>query len=164
MKHKVLISGCLFGEKVRYDGNHCFLSHPAITAWRIQNIIIPFCPEMAGGLPVPRPAAEITGGDGLAVWNNAAQVITKDGDTVTQAFKLGAQHCLAVAQKNHIKLAVLKSKSPSCGAEEIYDGSFSDTMIEGEGVTAALLLKQGVRVFNECQLEQAYQYWLDLAD
>ena len=163
MKQKVLISSCLFGDKVRYDGNHCLISHPVITEWRIQRIIIPFCPEVAGGLSTPRSAAEISdGAGGLSVWNGSAQVITKEGESVTQAFKVGAQHCLGVALQYQIKLAILKAKSPSCGHGEIYDGSFSDQMVAEDGVTAALLMQQGIKVFNEHQLDQAYQFWLAL--
>ncbi|MCX4027660.1 DUF523 domain-containing protein [Endozoicomonas sp. SM1973] len=174
MTQKVLISSCLLGEKVRYNGSHCLITHPIIKEWHQHNLIIAFCPEVAGGLPIPRPAAEISGGAGKDVWERGAEVIIKPlVDTnandaispdviVTQAFKAGAEQCLALVHQHQIKLAILKAKSPSCGSETIYDGSFSGKLRVGEGVTTALLVKYGVKVFSELQLKQAYEYWLGL--
>ncbi|MDE1461216.1 DUF523 domain-containing protein [Spartinivicinus poritis] len=174
MTQKVLISSCLLGEKVRYNGSHCLIRHPVVKEWQRQNLIVAFCPEVAGGLPIPRPAAEIWGGTGKKVWEGEAEVITKpsvgtnanDAVTqdviVTQSFKTGAEQCLALVHQHQIKLAILKAKSPSCGSEAIYDGSFSGQLRAGEGVTTALLVKYGVKVFSELQLEQAYEYWLGL--
>ncbi|WP_163831802.1 DUF523 domain-containing protein [Spartinivicinus ruber] len=179
MKQKVLISSCLLGEKVRYNGSDCLASHSIITEWQRQGVIVAFCPEVAGGLSIPRSPAEILRGTGKNIWNNTAvtinnkvateeeilakaEVVTNEGAIVTEAFKIGAEQCLTLAQQYQIQLAVLKANSPSCGNEAIYDGRFSGQLRPGEGVTAALLVQHGIKVFNELQLEQAYEYWLSL--
>ncbi|MAA64637.1 MAG: purine-nucleoside phosphorylase [Alteromonadaceae bacterium] len=155
---RVLVSACLLGESVRYDGGHLFIDHPLIARWRDESRLVAVCPEMAGGLPVPRPAAETLGGDGRGVLDGVARVIARNGQDVSSAFVAGAEQALAVARRNHCVLALLAARSPSCGNRQIYDGSFTGQLIEGQGVTAALLERSGVRVFNQFELEDAERY------
>jgi uncharacterized protein YbbK (DUF523 family) len=117
--------------------------------------VVPLCPEMAAGLGAPRPAAESVGGDGAKVLDRAAVVMTSGGRDVTDAFLAGARHAVATALELRIRVAVLKTRSPSCGTGEIYDGSFSGRLVTGTGVTAAALQRAGVKVFNEAQLAEA---------
>lgn len=158
---RILISACLMGEAVRYDGKDKRLEHPRLTQWQREKRIVPICPECAGGLATPRNPAEIMGHDpqsasGLMVLHHNAQVIDTEGNDLSNAFVAGARHALALAKKWHIKLAVLKENSPSCGSQRIYDGSFSGQTRAGSGVTAALLVSAGLHVFNEHQLEEAH--------
>ena len=120
------------------------------------------CPEVAGGLSVPRPPAECAGGDGDCVLGGTATVVTRDGVNVTDALVAGAEHAAAVARNQGIRVAVLKSRSPSCAAQEIYDGSFSGHLVPGAGVTAALLKRAGVQVFDETHLEDANAALIEL--
>ena len=149
---KILISTCLLGEPVRYDGRSVPVDHYLIRGWKAEGRLVPFCPELAGGLPVPRPPAEICGGSGSDVLEAAARVRTADGD-VTRAFTAGAEAALAAAREHGIRLALLKEKSPSCGSAFIYDGSFSGRLRAGSGITMALLRKNGVRVFSENEVD-----------
>ena len=160
--HRVLISACLLGEPVRYNGRDVPTSHTILSRWRAEGRLVPLCPEVAGGLPVPRPPAEIIAGDGQAVLEGNAKVITKSGDDVTAAFLKGAYEALALAQACGCRLAILTEKSPSCGSGFIHDGTFSPGLRAGRGVTAALLEQNGVRVFNQHQLEQAAEVLLRL--
>jgi uncharacterized protein YbbK (DUF523 family) len=107
------------------------------------------CPEVDGGLGTPRPAAEIEGGDGADVIAGRARVVTADGDDVTDAYLKGAERALAVARETGATTAILKARSPSCGEGSIYDGTFSRTLEEGDGVTAALLKAEGIDVLSD---------------
>ncbi len=109
---------------------------------------VPGCPEVLGGLSIPRTRAEIVGGDGLAVINRKAKVLTVDGQNVGAAFLDGARHFLALARSQNCRSAVLKSKSPSCGVGQIFDGSFSGKVNSGDGVAAALLKQDGLEVIS----------------
>lgn len=151
---KILVSACLLGAKVRYDGGDCAQDASLLEKWSTEGRLVAVCPEVAGGLSTPRPPAEIKG----------IQVMTNQGRDVTKEFQRGAEHALALCQKHNIKLAILKAKSPSCGNEQIYDGSFSKILIAGQGITAALLTKHGIRVFNENQLESIALYLNTLDD
>ncbi|MCY1283168.1 hypothetical protein D9M68_328320 [compost metagenome] len=154
--HKILVSRCLLGERVRYDGG----SHgplDLLAQWQAEGRVVPLCPEVAGGLPTPRPPAEIPGGQGAAVLDGTRPVLTDAGEDVSAAFLAGAGQALALVRAHGIRLAVLKARSPSCGNLENYDGSFSGRKVAGEGVTAALLQRAGVQVFNEEQLDAAEQ-------
>jgi uncharacterized protein YbbK (DUF523 family) len=151
---KFLLSRCLLGQRVRYDGG----SHGPFTLlerWQQEGRIVPLCPEVAGGLPTPRAPAEIAGGQGARVLDGQLPVLTVDGEDVTAAFLDGAQQALALVAQHGIRIALLKARSPSCGNRENYDGSFSGTRVAGEGVTAAALRRVGVRVFSEEQLAAA---------
>ena len=154
MSPKVLVSRCLLGHRVRYDGG---ASGPygQLARWQDEGRIIALCPEVAGGLPTPRAPAEIPGGQGLDVLNGKAPVMTSEGEDVTAAFMDGAQQALALVNRHGIRIAILKANSPSCGNVQTYDGSFSGVKVEGQGVTAALLAGAGVQVFSELQLDDA---------
>ncbi|MEH0018358.1 MAG: DUF523 domain-containing protein [Desulfobacter sp.] len=149
---KILISACLMGEAVRYDGQAQPINHPLICQWHSQGRLVPFCPECDAGLPVPRPPAEILNGDGRDVLAGCARVITRETD-VTPAFVTGAEAALATVLASGIGFALLKEKSPSCGSAFIYDGSFTGKLVAGVGVTTALLRKNEVYVFSENNID-----------
>lgn len=142
----VLISACLYGEKCRYDGKDNFLS-------RLDEIkkicnLIPVCPEVSGGLSTPRNPSEIVGG----------KVIMNDGADVTKEYENGAKITLKTTLENDCKVALMKAKSPSCGVGKIYDGTFSRTLVDGDGVTVRLLKENGIIVFNETQINELIEY------
>ncbi|WP_434767051.1 DUF523 domain-containing protein [Pseudomonas triticicola] len=151
---KILVSRCLLGHRVRYDGG---ASGPfdLLEQWTEEGRVVSLCPEVAGGLPTPRAAAEIPGGQGGEVLDGTAAVITTEGEDVTAQFLEGARQALELVQKHGIRVAVLKANSPSCGNLLTYDGTFSGVKVNGEGVTAALLKRHGVRVFSELELAEA---------
>ena len=157
---KILISACLLGEPVRYDGKSKAQSSPSLMQWQREGRVVAFCPEMAGGLPTPRTAAEIVGGDGADVLQMRARVIDRTGANVTASFIKGAKLALDLCRQHNINIAILSARSPSCGNRQIYDGSFSATLKNGSGVTAALLAGHGIRVFNQTDIDQIAQ-WLD---
>ncbi|NUU37976.1 DUF523 domain-containing protein [Pseudomonas sp. C2B4] len=153
---KILVSRCLLGHRVRYDGG---ASGPfdQLQAWLDEGRIVPLCPEVAGGLPTPRAAAEIPGGQGAHVLEGQAPVMTTEGEDVSAQFLSGAYQALELVQQHGIRIAVLKANSPSCGNLLTYDGTFSGVKVSGEGVTAALLKRHGVLVFSELELAEAAQ-------
>ena len=153
--NKILISACLLGDPVRYDGKAKGLDNHLLDSLLQQHRIIRFCPEVAGGLPVPREAAEIQISDGSAVIEEQARVVTRGGKDVTDHFVSGARQALALCQQHNIRVAVLTESSPSCGSAQIYDGSFSRKAKPGVGVTTALLRRHSVSVFSQHQLEAA---------
>lgn len=112
---------------------------------------MPFCPEQLGGLPTPRPPAEIRGGDGGDVLDGRARVLNRDGADVTEQFIRGAQLTLQLAQAVRAEMVILKERSPSCGVDWIYDGTFTGTVVRGCGVTTALLRRNGLRVLSDEQ-------------
>jgi uncharacterized protein YbbK (DUF523 family) len=143
----LLVSACLVGIPCRYDGDSC--PDDQLQALVTQGKVLPLCPEVLGGLPTPRPPAEIQGGDGDDVLDGRARVVNIEGKDVTTEFLAGAQKALHIAQRWGIKEAVLKARSPSCGMGQIYDGSFSGRLVEGDGVTTALLKREGIAVKTE---------------
>ena len=143
---KILISACLLGVNCRYDGGNS-RDDSAIKHYQ-GNELIPVCPEEAGGLPTPRPAVEIVGGDGNDVLDGKAKVLTADGEDKTEEFLKGAKHALELAQSQGATSVLLKARSPSCGCGTIYDGTFSATLISGDGVTTALLKRNGIEVIS----------------
>jgi uncharacterized protein YbbK (DUF523 family) len=149
----ILISACLLGDMVRYDGGSKFLGKDI--AWRLSRCVhaVKLCPELAGGLPVPRAPAQISGGSGLDVLDGNARVIDENGNDLSDFFIKGAEYALSLAQKTGAVMAVLKDKSPSCGVYRIHDGSFSSAVVPGCGVTAALLKINGIEIFSENDLE-----------
>jgi len=153
--YKILVSACLDGHPVRYDGKDNALPSLIWKKWQEEGRLISVCPEVAGGLSTPRAAAEIISDQESS---NYLEVMTIEGETVTQAFRHGAQLACDLAVKEEIKLAILKANSPSCGNEEVYNGQFSGVKIPGQGITAEALNKLQIKVFNENQLEQAEQY------
>ena len=154
MMEKLLVSRCLLGHRVRYDGG-AHGPYDLLQRWQDEGRIVPLCPEVAGGLPTPRAPAEIPGGQGGQVLDGAQPVLTDDGEDVTAAFVAGAGIALQLVRQHGLRVAVLKARSPSCGNTQNYDGSFSGTLVAGEGVTAALLRRHGVKVFNESELTAA---------
>ena len=138
----LLISACLLGCSCRYDGRSKPL--PTLDAlFAAGHTLIPFCPEIFGGLPTPRPPAERKG----------ESVINTEGQDVTDAYVRGAAQALELVRLFRCDAALLKARSPSCGRDTIYDGTFSGTTIPGHGVTAALLLEHDIPVFTEAELE-----------
>jgi uncharacterized protein YbbK (DUF523 family) len=156
--NKILLSACLLGHPVRYDGQSKTLLDSALERLLAEDRVISFCPEVAGGLPVPRAAAEIHGGDGTAVIARLARVTTQDGTDVSEYFLSGARQALDLCRQHDIVVAVLTESSPSCGSGQIYDGSFTRSPIPGSGVTAALLTQHDIRVFNQHHLGEALKY------
>jgi len=133
----ILCSACLLGIKCRYDGKDKL--NKKVIELSKKKILIPVCPEQLGGLSTPREPAEQKG----------KRVITKSGKDVTQNFKKGAKEVLKLAKLLGSKEAILKQKSPSCGFGKIYDGSFSGQLIKGNGVTAALLKRNKIKIITE---------------
>lgn len=152
---KILVSACLLGHKVRYNGTDAAGTNDLLERWRSEGRLVPFCPEVAGGFPVPRPPAEISGGEGGDVLDGESRVIEEGGKDVSEYFQAGAELTLREVRRQNIRVAVLKEDSPSCGSSRIYDGSFSGRSRPGQGVTTALLEDHGVRVFSEEQTAAA---------
>lgn len=140
--NSILISACLLGVPCRYDGAE--KANPAALRLAETFHLIPVCPEQMGGLATPRLPAEICG----------EAVVTCNGGDVTHAYRRGAEAALRLARLFHCETAVLKERSPSCGSGEVHDGAFSGGLTEGDGVTAALLKANGIRVLGESQIEK----------
>lgn len=154
MRSKILISACLLGKPVRYNGTDLFIDHPLIKRWKEQDRLVSICPEVAGGMPIPRAPAEIQNGDGKSVLKGKSRVINNEKEDVTREFIYGALQTLKIALDNNCVAAILTENSPSCGSSKVYDGSFSNTKILGLGVTTSLLLQNDIAVFNQEQLEE----------
>lgn len=142
MKPRVLVSQCLLGLHCRYSGEG--VVEPSVCREACERGWIPVCPEVLGGLSTPRPPAERKDG----------RVVNDQGGDVTDEFRRGAEETLRLAKLYGAKYALLKERSPSCGAGVIYDGTFSHTRIPGDGMTAGLLKAEGIEVFGESQLEE----------
>ena len=136
-KATLLVSACLLGERCRYDGQAC--ESPGVRALGKRFELIPVCPEVLGGLAIPRLPAERRG----------LRVVRSDGADVSAAFRLGAERTLAVARERNVAAAILKSRSPSCGVGRIYDGTFSGRLCDGDGITAEWLRCAGIPLFDE---------------
>lgn len=149
---KILVSACLVGCEVRYDGGDLTVADSRFREVRDKHQLIPFCPEVSAGFPVPRAPAEITGGDGESVLDGHAKIIDTDKRDLTDQFIAGAHMALEKCQTEGIRFAILAEKSPSCGSNEIYDGSFSGTKVPGVGCTAALLRRHGISVFSQSEM------------
>lgn len=139
---KIAVSGCLLGINCKYNGKSNY--NEEILKLKEKYEIVPICPEVLGGLPTPRIPSEII--------NN--KVINQEGTDVTLEYITGANKALQILKDNNIKIAILKAKSPSCGKGEIYDGTFSHTIIEGNGITAKLFLENDILVLNEYNFHQ----------
>jgi len=142
-----IVSACLVGVNCRHDGKNS-LDSKVFKMFK-KGDLIPLCPEQLGGLPTPREIQEIAGGTGKDVLNGKAKVLTNSGSDVTENFIRGAEEMLMIAKSLGIKEAILKSKSPACGCGKIYDGTFSGKLKEGDGVTAAILKGNSVKVTTE---------------
>ena len=141
-REPILVSACLLGEPCRYDGG----SQPvaAVKALADRYRLIPVCPESFGGLPIPREPSEVVGD----------RVVSRSGNDVTAAYRRGAELTLALARVNGCRAAILKEKSPSCGVGKIHNGRFDGGLVEGNGITAALLLASGIAVFGESRIDE----------
>ncbi|WP_033424913.1 DUF523 domain-containing protein [Actinomadura flavalba] len=159
---RILVSSCLLGRPVRYDGRAKPVEDALLDRWRAEGRIVPVCPEVAGGLGVPRPPAEIvhagSGDPGEAVLDGTARILTDAGDDVTDAFVRGAHRALATARQWNAVVALLKEGSPSCGTHRVHDGTFTGAARPGTGVTAALLRRNGLHVLGEHQLAEVREH------
>ena len=142
---KILISACLVGDKCKYDGHTNYT--PLIKDLLEKYELVPFVPEVEGGLPTPRKPSERKGD----------RVVNKAGKDVTRNFELGAEKALNICKYLNIKIVILKENSPSCGVNQIYDGNFKNKLIKGEGVTTELLRKNGITVYTENQIEELFK-------
>ena len=139
---KLLVSACLLGIGCRYDGKS--KGCDSVIALREKFDLVPVCPEILGGLPTPRIPAEIS----------SDRVLRRDGENVTENYRKGAEATLAIARLTGAKVALLKERSPSCGKGKVYDGSFTSTLVDGDGVTVSLLERDGIRVYGESEIEK----------
>ncbi len=137
---KVLVSSCLLGKPCRYDGK----GKPceAVISFLNGKEVFEVCPEEMGGLPTPRPPAEYIGD----------KIVSNVGVDVTLEYHKGAKIALEIANRENVDLCILKSRSPSCGKGEIYDGTFSGKLVAGNGCTCDLLLKNDFKVISEEEL------------
>lgn len=140
MKEKILVSACLLGLNCKYKGGNN--ENEKVLKYLEDKEIIPVCPEIFGGLTTPRPPSEVKGD----------KVVNILGEDVTENFQRGAKETLKLAKKFGIKKALLKTKSPSCGKDKIYDGTFTSTLIDGEGITAKLLHENNIEIISENDL------------
>ena len=140
MKEKLLISACLLGRNCKYNGGNNYV--PLTEELKERYDLVPVCPEAFGLLPIPHDPSERVGD----------KVLSKSGEDVTQAFRKGAEKTLAVVEKEGVRLAVLKERSPSCGCGSIYDGTFTGKVVPGNGVAAELLLQHGVTIYGESRI------------
>lgn len=138
---KIMVSACLLGENCKYNGGNN-LSEKVINFIK-DHEVIPVCPEVMGGLPTPRLSSEIVNG----------VVTASDGNSVDQEFRKGAQIGLDLAKEQDVDLVILQSRSPSCGVNQVYDGTFSGNKIEGQGIFAQLLIENGYKIIDVEDLE-----------
>lgn len=143
----ILVSACLAGVKTRHDGTSKLVE-------KIQHLVslrkaIPLCPEVMGGRPIPRTKTEIVGGSGSDVCMNTAKVMDEQGNDVTAQVMEGSKEFVKTVKRMGIKAVILKSKSPTCGYGRIYDGTFTRTLKDGDGVLAAMLELEGIKIYNE---------------
>lgn len=133
---KIMVSACLIGEKCKYNGKDNYSEK--LIEYIKGHEVIAVCPEVTGGLTVPRRPCEIVNG----------MVINKDGESKDAEFRKGAKICLKRALDEKIDLAILQSRSPSCAVKQIYDGSFSGKLIDGQGIFAKMLSENGIKVMD----------------
>jgi len=145
----ILVSSCLLGLKTRYDGTDNYCQEVVDFVENNQFIPIPVCPEQLAGLPTPRPKCWFSYGDGAAVLTGNGELINENKENVTEIFLSGAQECLKIAEMTHCKFAILQQRSPSCGSQRIY---LNEKLVEGVGMTTAVLNKNGVKVFSNDNL------------
>ena len=133
---KVLVSACLLGDNCKYDGGNN--RNESVIKFVAGHKVVPVCPEVLGGLPTPREPSELIGN----------RVINKDGISVDEQFRTGAKEALTIALENEVDMAILQSRSPSCGVNEVYDGTFTETLIPGRGIFAQMLDDAGIKVID----------------
>ena len=146
MKERLLISACFLGRPCKYDGGHNALSEETLRALRERYSLVPVCPETAGGLPIPREPSERRG----------MRVASRSGADVTAEYEAGARTALTLARRFGCRAALLKERSPSCGTGAIYDGSFSHTVISGDGTAAEKLRAEGLALYGESAVEELF--------
>lgn len=154
MMNKILVSACLMGFRVRYNGSEKARMNGQLARWHQEQRLVIHCPELAAGLPVPRPPAEIMSADGKDVMHGQARIIENTGQDVTEHYQLAAWLALRAAQASGCSAALLTDGSPTCGSEYIYDGSFRGIQKAGRGVAASLLAEHGIAVFSEKQIDE----------
>ncbi|MBN2220158.1 MAG: DUF523 domain-containing protein [Kosmotogaceae bacterium] len=148
---KIIVSACLIGVNCTYRGDNNLSLKLLELVDRF--VFLPVCPEQLGGLPTPRPRAEVTSSSD---WRAARLVLDQFGNDVTPNYLRGAEEVLKIAKLSGTNIAILKSRSPSCGCKGIYDGTFGGVMIDGMGITAELLLKNGIEVYSEDETSFLY--------
>lgn len=152
---KILVSECLYGGRVvRYDGGEVPETHPAFLKWKAEGRLIPICPEVFGGLPTPRPDSQRVGD----------RVMSSAGSDVTEEYTKGAIEALRLAKENNVVFAIMKQDSPSCGSKFIFDGTFTDTKIPGQGLAVQMLREAGFMVFAEEDIDGATEYLKQFPD
>ena len=134
---KILVSSCLLGENCRYKGDNC--RNEKVLALKGEHELIGVCPEVMGGLSTPRAPSERVGD----------KVLSSEGKDVTENYRAGAEAALEIAKKEKVDYCIFKAKRPSCGCGKIYDGTFSGKLVEGNGVTSELFLKNGFSIKTE---------------
>ena len=154
MKAKILVSACLMGFKVRYNGSEKSQIGAALERLQQEERLVVHCPELAAGLSTPRLPAELLGGDGEAAFLGKAAIVESDGTDVTQPYLLAAWLALQTARENNCRFAILTDGSPTCGSQKIYNGQFEGATIPGQGVASALLRQHGIEVFADHQIPQ----------
>lgn len=142
---KILVSACLYGHHVRYDDGDVPCLDSRFLKWKEEGRLVPICPEVFGGLPTPRPDAQRVGD----------RVINCKGDDVTEEFIKGAREAVRLAKEHNVAFAIMKEDSPSCGSKFIYDGTFTDTKIPGQGLAVEYLRNEGFTVFSEEEIDEA---------
>ena len=150
--YMIIVSACLLGLNTKYDGTTN--AHTLICKYSSSGKFIPVCPEQLGGLPTPRVPVEIIDGTGQDVLLGQCQIQGELGDLVTPQFILGAQEVLKIVKMFKVTAAILKERSPSCGVNQIYDGSFTHREKSGQGVTAALLREHNIPIYSEEELNE----------
>ena len=143
----IIVSACLCGMNTKYNGGNN-LDEKVVSLLR-EGKAMAVCPEQLGGLSTPRPPHEICYGTGAEVLDGKAKILTKEGNDGTEQFLKGAYETLKIAKECGVKVAILKARSPSCGYGKIYDGTFTGSKIDGNGVTVELLRRNGIKVFSE---------------
>jgi uncharacterized protein YbbK (DUF523 family) len=154
---KILVSACLLGRPVRYDGRALGVSQGILANWLEEGRVISVCPEVDAGMSIPRSPAEIIQGNGTDVLASTARVVDSAGRDVTSFFQRGAGIALSLCREHNVALAILTQSSPSCGSSNIYDGTFSRNKIAGVGVTTALLVANAIPVFSQHQIAAAQE-------
>lgn len=154
MIRKILVSSCLLGRQVRYDGSCKLVGHPILLRWLEEGRIVSICPEITAGFPTPRPPAEMTTGSGEEILRGEGCVVEQTGADVTGLYIKGAVAALELARQNGCEHAVLTDGSPSCGSSLVHDGSFRGRTVSGNGVTASYLKQAGIAVFSHHQIEE----------
>lgn len=160
MINRILVSACLMGFRVRYNGSEKAKAMAQLSRWQAEQRLVIHCPELAAGLPVPRPLAEILSADGRDVMRGQARIIENTGQDVTEHYQLAAWLALRTAQEHGCRAALLTDGSPTCGSQHIYDGSLTGVRNTGMGVAAALLAEYGIAVFSETQLPELMR-WIE---